>query len=618
MDEKKDSAVMHELEVRIAQNVGDQLYNLQFLNRAAHQPLDYSKVEEAKSKPENMKMELTFALDTCKSSYDPERAKQFAVNSKGVMGRYFNSDYTDRQTFKTTYTEKGNGKYAIGFIKDGVLHLTMVTAILQLHASFDYLDADDKSSIDESALPKENEEATPVTVKFSRPETERARKAREKSYSYYLKKLEEEPWMNLPFHPVDSEHSRKRRSQLVGRSDELVGKPNMMAEFSHSLLTCSSAKEQNRTSVNSSADSTLNSRIQSLMLKVKWAFFSELMKHLGRNVDPIATIRALQNIAVLIRGCWVVKSEVIYPKNSISPLTGISAELLCRVRDLILWHYTQSVCISRSSIDSVIKIPNDDLVDILKSISNYEANKGWILAFTVDEMFEKQYPEVMQRQKLLWDAKYASLAKILKLRSKPNDFNLVHPPFQIKQENVEKLDSESECSGISQSTTVVKMEVDSDNGVVATSTFDTELSNFVSERLAFSKVITISELRRHLNQKLAQSAPGHILCSGVTDASLKQALNEARAVCVSQTWAPAAASESIYAAVNFGDGTEKLRRFFLGLFQENPKQRKTGIKKGMEKAFGRPLNEEEFILLQKDYCLPPKKGCYHMKYSNVI
>lgn len=48
--------------------------------------------------------------------------------------------------------------------------------------------------------PGEEEEAKPITVKFARPETDRARKAREKSFKFMQQKMAEEPWTKVQFH----------------------------------------------------------------------------------------------------------------------------------------------------------------------------------------------------------------------------------------------------------------------------------------------------------------------------------------------------------------------------------------------------------------------------------
>ena len=51
----------------------------------------------------------------------------------------------------------------------------------------------------------------------------------------------------------------------------------------------------------------------------------------------VEILRLLQQMAVLIRGNWVVKSEILYPDKFCSRHSGVAASLLCRGRDYMLW-----------------------------------------------------------------------------------------------------------------------------------------------------------------------------------------------------------------------------------------------------------------------------------------
>ncbi|CAB0003298.1 unnamed protein product, partial [Nesidiocoris tenuis] len=60
-----------------------------------------------------------------------------------------------------------------------------------------------------SHLPKghirlEEDEAKVVRVQFQRAESDRAKKAREASYTHYMEKTGVEPWYNTQYHNVDS------------------------------------------------------------------------------------------------------------------------------------------------------------------------------------------------------------------------------------------------------------------------------------------------------------------------------------------------------------------------------------------------------------------------------
>lgn len=41
-------------------------------------------------------------------------------------------------------------------------------------------------------------------------------------------------------------------------------------------------------------------------------------------------------MAVLVKGNWVIRSECLYAKDTVSPHNGVSAEFMCRARDYIV------------------------------------------------------------------------------------------------------------------------------------------------------------------------------------------------------------------------------------------------------------------------------------------
>lgn len=49
-----------------------------------------------------------------------------------------------------------------------------------------------------------------------------------------------------------------------------------------------------------------------------------------------AMLKALPQVAVLVRGNWVVKSDVLYPQNTFSATSGVPADLMCRSRDYVV------------------------------------------------------------------------------------------------------------------------------------------------------------------------------------------------------------------------------------------------------------------------------------------
>jgi DNA-directed RNA polymerase-3 subunit RPC5 len=64
--------------------------------------------------------------------------------------------------------------------------------------------------------------------------------------------------------------------------------------------------------------------------------FSQLATLLEMNADMASLLRIVQQVAVLVQGNWVVRSDVLYPKDTSSNINGVPAELMCRGRDYIV------------------------------------------------------------------------------------------------------------------------------------------------------------------------------------------------------------------------------------------------------------------------------------------
>lgn len=65
------------------------------------------------------------------------------------------------------------------------------------------------------------------------------------------------------------------------------------------------------------------------------------------NDESVSTILThLKEIAVLVRGNWVIKSEELYPDKTISSHFGLSFEIMRILRDYIVRYYINIIFIS--------------------------------------------------------------------------------------------------------------------------------------------------------------------------------------------------------------------------------------------------------------------------------
>ena len=93
----------------------------------------------------------------------------------------------------------------------------------------------------------------------------------------------------------------------------------------------------------------------------------------------------------------------------------VPAETLCRARDYVMWRFTQNRIVIRKDISTVVKVPAEEVKEILEQMARLKINKGWEFVFEYDQEFVNRHPEVVQRQLMLFDAKFQQLSKTLKI-----------------------------------------------------------------------------------------------------------------------------------------------------------------------------------------------------------
>jgi len=150
------------------------------------------------------------------------------------------------------------------------------------------------------------------------------------------------------------------------------------------------------------------------MVRLKLVQFGALLPLLPRGTPAGDVVRILQQHATLVRGLWVVRSDVLYPKDSQAPHSGVSGQLLARGRDYMLYQWTQRTFVSRVELLEQTRLPADDVIELLQQLAELVPGRGWRLRIKPDPHHELSYPEVVQRQQMVWDAKYQQIIKALR------------------------------------------------------------------------------------------------------------------------------------------------------------------------------------------------------------
>ncbi|KAJ8283948.1 hypothetical protein COCON_G00027980 [Conger conger] len=667
-----DDPIIQEIDVYLAKSLADKLYLFQYPVRPALMTYDDVTHLSAKIKPKQQKVELEMAINTMSPNYCRSKGEQIALNVDGTASEDSNTysmKMMDKQSFTSIQATTNTSRYAAAVFRKGELHLTPLHGILQMRPSFSYLDKADSKHREreaaneggDSSQDEAEDDVKQITVRFSRPESEQARQRRQQSYEFIQKRQAEEPWVHLHYHGMKdgrSEHEKQYlfcQSMGANENTELVKTPReYLAMLMPPIAEEKIVKPVGPSNVLSMAQLRtlpLGEQVRTLMKNVKVMPFANLMGLLTSGTDSTAVLRCVQQVAMLVQGNWVVKSDVLYPKNSYSALSGVPAEVLCRGRDYVMWRFTQERALLRKEIAAVIKLPPEDVKDFLEQMSVSRINRGWEFLLPSDTEFVRKHPDVAQRQYMLWLGIQAKLEKVFNLskedmiaKKQDSQAAAVHVTGEQRlkaareqaRENQGSLqkDLEQRRQGGAKAAGVrVKEEPLSDadepmdtslpNGSLngyqgAGSPTDPlnghsshgpspELLDFVGATFRKHFVLTLSELKRLFNLHLASLPPGHCLFGGISDRLLQDTilLSHCRQILVpfpAQSSA-AADEQKVFAVWETGETFDKHRQILFEIFMKNYRVRRSAIQTRLSQELGDAVTKTDIDRLLKECCM---------------
>ncbi|NXI94640.1 RPC5 polymerase, partial [Psophia crepitans] len=688
MANEEDDPIIQEIDVFLARSLLEKLYLFQYPIRPASMTYDDVTHLSAKIKPKQQKVELEMAIDTLNPNYCRSKGEQIALNVDGTCTdetSTYSSKLMDKQTFCSSQAASNVSRYAAAVYKKGELHLTPLHGILQLRPSFTYLDKADAKHREreaaneggDSSQDEAEDDVKQITVRFSRPETEQARQRRVQSYEFLQKRQAEEHWVHLHYYGLKDSRSEHERQYLfsqghgLAENTELIKSPS---EYLMMLMPPSVEEENDKPVAPSNVLSMaqlrtlpLADQIKILMKNVKVMPFANLMSLLGSGTDSTAVLRCIQQVAMLVQGNWVVKSDVLYPKDTSSPHSGVPAEVLCRGRDFVMWKFTQDRWVVRKEVAAVTKLCPEDVKDFLEHMSVARINKGWEFMLPYDEDFVKKHPDIVQRQHMLWMGIQAKLEKVYNLLKehltpKKQEAQSAHPllvsgeqrvnmakakvkqnygqlekEFQkqkaemksndtsakmdvsnirIKEEPVsdeEPMDTsayEGMNNGVVNGLHVEEDSMDALNGHLPGACIDRvaqELKAFVLSTFKKQFVLTLSELKRLFNLHLASLPPGHTLFSGISDKMLQDMVLDTGCKQILVPFPPQTAASpdelKVYALWEAGDTYDQHRQVLLEIFSKNYRVRRNVIQNQLSQECGEDLNKQEVDRVLKDCCV---------------
>ncbi|XP_067931838.1 DNA-directed RNA polymerase III subunit RPC5-like [Watersipora subatra] len=629
-----DDEVVKEVDVFLTKELKDHLWLMQYPVRPVDSSYDNETFLSTQIKPLQRKVNIDVAIDTNASSYLTSKGEFLASSVDGSIPkgpRTYPSGKLDRIELKSAQGIPKSDRYAIGAIKNGSVHLTPLSAIVQMRPSLSFLDKADAASKEREKLldidkdnSQDEEEAKTVTVKFARQETSEQKSRRIKSYDYLKKKESEESWSHFRYHKTQDEMSGKIRHRLLATKHEAVVAYASPSEYLSSLIPKPTEDivdnpdmPSNVLSMAQLQSMSLNDRVKAIVTNAKVIRWSQLIALLDKDIDQSLAMKAIQQVAVLVQGCWVVKSEVLHPKDTFSAHNHSPAEVICRARDFMLWKFTQSPSLIRRDIAHIVKIPSEELKEMLEQIAKPKPKQGWIFNFEFDQDFVHKNKEVVQRQNMVWEHKYQQLKKHFELtkdckpaesarerrrrhsshsksRSDVNDTDGEQPvPMEVKEECV-VIDSPIHNPVSSPGQAITNNLNGDTDGLVA------ELSLLLREKLLTDCVFTMADMRRIYQTKLAQCPAGHILATGVSESLLEKTVLNSGAIKIHYMNPPGSTS-TFYVLIDAGNDLDPVRTIMAQLFQKSNRIKSNTLREELEQQKVQ-LNEDKIKSLLKDYC----------------
>ncbi|OAD60047.1 DNA-directed RNA polymerase III subunit RPC5 [Eufriesea mexicana] len=479
--ENDSDPVVKEIPVYLSKTLAEKLFIFQYPVRSCKEGYDNVTFLKTSIKPENQEVLIEVAVDTHSVNYDQSKGEQIAINADGDSKidqeddeKAFDSNVMDKTVLQSSRALPNCSNYGVGIFQDGELHITPLRGIVQMRPQFNYLDKSDKRVREEAKnmgeeYDEEEEGPKQVNVTFARQKPEFMKKMQEQSFQHYAKKSLEERWIHTNYNPVNSTQAELTRLEMFCPStDETVNTLNISTQQYLELLA-PKAKEDHYLKSNVSNHTTslnyirtlpLLDQVKILMKDAKVISFAQLRSILSPDQETSAILKYLQQVAVLVQGNWVVNSELLYPKDSISSDNGIPAELMCRARDYILLSFTEHEFVDRKIVSSVIKLPPDEIKEIFTNLGVHEPKKGWRLVIPSTKEFTEKYPEITQRQEMFWEAKRKHLREAMEVQNQI-------PQRQRRKSNRESVGSENEERNIGRGRKTLRDSSMSDNDSVS-------------------------------------------------------------------------------------------------------------------------------------------------------
>ncbi|KAH8295799.1 hypothetical protein KR018_009173, partial [Drosophila ironensis] len=430
-----------QIPVFLSKNLQDSLYLFQYPTKTDLANNDEAQVVNCCVKPFAQEVKVDFGLDIESGHYDRFKGEQFAVaadgknsfganpGAKGAERPTYKRGIMDRQAYTSSRSLTDVTKYIVGIYSDREVHISPLTSIVQLRPALSHFDKEDKRKKAEQKAQSEDgdeeEVLQQVTVKFARGSGKNSGKEqRAGTYDGFVQKIADEPWCEAYWHARTTATAELERQKLFATS-HLANQALAQAagDYLKRLLPYDEHVQPVEVAPDSSAGAAqvlpvynkamlrtmpLLEQLRVVLRDTRMLSFGEMLEILTEHMDPHVTadkvLALLPQVAILLHGNWVPRSEVVFPEKMLSHANGVPAEQMIRARDYILFRFSRTACLFRSQVMAATQLPPAETLDVLRTVARVNGSKRWELLLPPDKEFEQRHPELVQRQELHWRA----------------------------------------------------------------------------------------------------------------------------------------------------------------------------------------------------------------------
>ncbi|XP_050521996.1 DNA-directed RNA polymerase III subunit RPC5 isoform X2 [Daktulosphaira vitifoliae] len=393
-----------------------------------------SSVTQCKYKQECEEIDISYALDT-DLNYDKGHGQELAADVGGSNSKEkstYPSGMIDQLSFES-HNISSSSTDMIMFASGKSLHLCPLKKNLNMLPKLSYIDKIDPKNDKINGTQEQNEEeedeeeSEQIMAKFKdRP----GRKSEKKKMQEMVKQRAMEPWINLNYVPNGQYFSRTELDKFMQPKSSSSTNKNADSDNSKkgtNLLNEDINPIRSRQLSHSMIKHySLENKLKILVFNTKMISSQkllELLKECGVLADEnfSSIFEPLKKIALLVRGNWIVKSEILYPENTTSAHFGLSFETMRYLRDYIIYMLDSNQKINRKIIKDMFNAPPDEVYDAITSVAILDETKTWkFLATSCEDVKDliEDYNIFIKEQKEWWTVRIKQINTWLEHKSK--------------------------------------------------------------------------------------------------------------------------------------------------------------------------------------------------------